>query len=106
LGPPIHSEEASLLPASHALKGAGWGRHQKCFCFGVINQSIIVWTPKTKSLLSSFYKREEFPLFGKEGLGEIFATICLFNYRLLSTSHAAHDIPPSISKYLDGSILF
>jgi len=24
------------------------------------------------------------PLFGKEGLGEIFATICLFNYGLLS----------------------
>jgi hypothetical protein len=26
---------------------------------------------KTKSLLPSLYKREEFPLFGKEGLGEI-----------------------------------
>jgi hypothetical protein len=24
------------------------------------------------------------PLFGKEGLGEIFTTICLFNYGLLS----------------------
>ena len=30
------------------------------------------------------YKREEFPLFGKEGLGEIFATICLFNHGLFS----------------------
>jgi hypothetical protein len=28
------------------------------------NQSIIVWTLKTKSLLPSLYKREEFPLFG------------------------------------------
>jgi hypothetical protein len=47
------------------------------------SQSIIVWTRKTKSLLPSLYppgqrpswaggKREEFPLFGKEGLGEIF----------------------------------
>ena len=49
------------------------------------NQSIIVWTLKTKSLLPSLYKREEFPLFGKEGLGEIFTTICLFNYGLLSS---------------------
>jgi hypothetical protein len=31
------------------------------------NQSIIVWTLKTKSLLPSLYKREELPLFGKEG---------------------------------------
>jgi hypothetical protein len=59
-----------------------------------------------KSLLSSLYKREEFPLFGKEGFGEIFATICLFNYGLLSTPHAAHDTHPTISKYLDDSILF
>jgi hypothetical protein len=29
-------------------------------------------------------KREEFPLFGKEGSGEIFRTICLLNYELLS----------------------
>jgi hypothetical protein len=36
------------------------------------NQSIIVWTLKTKSLLLSLYKREELPLFGKEGRGEIF----------------------------------
>jgi hypothetical protein len=35
------------------------------------------------------YKREEFPLFGKEGLGEIFTTICLFNYGLLSKYEAA-----------------
>ncbi len=48
------------------------------------SQSIIVWTLNTKSLLPSLYKREEFPLFGKEGLGEISTTICLFNYGLLS----------------------
>ncbi len=56
------------------------------------NQSIIVRTSKTKSLLPSLYKREEFPLFGifflpsagKEGLEEIFTTICLFNYGLFS----------------------
>ena len=29
----------------------------------VTNQSIIVWILNTKSLLSSLYKREEFPLF-------------------------------------------
>jgi hypothetical protein len=39
-------------------------------------------TSKTKSLLPSLYKREDFPLFGKGGLGEIF-TICLFNHGLL-----------------------
>jgi TolB-like protein len=49
------------------------------------SQSIMVWTSKTKSLLSSLYKREEFPLFGKEGLGEIFAMTCFFNYGLLSS---------------------
>ena len=43
-------------------------------------------TPETKSLLPSLCKREEFPLFGKEGLGEIFTTISLFNYGLLSNS--------------------
>ena len=37
-----------------------------------IYQSIIIWTRKTKSLLPSLYKREELPLFGKEGRGEIF----------------------------------
>jgi hypothetical protein len=31
-----------------------------------------MWTPKIKSLLLSLYKREELPLFGKEGRGEIF----------------------------------
>jgi len=41
----------------------------------LFNQSIIVWTLKTKSLLPSLYKREKFPLFEKEGLGEIFTTI-------------------------------
>jgi len=30
-------------------------------------------------------QREEFPLFGKEGLGEILTTISLFNYGLLSS---------------------
>ena len=65
-----------------------------CVC---INQSIIVRTSKTKSLLSSLYKREvevtlredslrEFPLFGKEGVGEIFTTICLFNDGLVNTN--------------------
>jgi len=39
---------------------------------------------KTKSLPPSLCKREEFSLFGKEGLGEIFTTICLFNYGLPS----------------------
>jgi hypothetical protein len=37
----------------------------------IINESIIVWTLKTKSLLLSLYKREALPLFGKEGRGEI-----------------------------------
>ncbi len=37
----------------------------------LINQSIIILTPNTKSLLPSLYKREEIPLFGKEGSGEI-----------------------------------
>jgi hypothetical protein len=31
------------------------------------NQSIIVWTPETKSLLPSLYKREEFPSLAKRG---------------------------------------
>jgi len=44
---------------------------------------MIVWPLKTKSLLPSLYKREEFPLFGKEGLGEIFTTIYLLNYGLI-----------------------
>jgi len=52
----------------------------------ITNQSIIVWTLKTKSLLPSLYKREEFPLFGKEGSGEIFTTICFFCYGLLNNS--------------------
>jgi hypothetical protein len=39
---------------------------------------------KIKSLLPSLYKREEFPLFGKEGLGEIFGKPCLLNHGLLS----------------------
>jgi hypothetical protein len=50
------------------------------------NQSMIKWTLETKSLLPSLYKREGFPLFGKEGSGEIFREICLLNYGLLSNS--------------------
>jgi len=49
---------------------------------------------KAKSLLPSLYKREEFPLFGKEGLGEIFTTICLFNYGLLSNFNLEEWIYP------------
>ena len=37
------------------------------FIRSITNQSIIIWTPKTKSLLPSLYEREELPLFGKEG---------------------------------------
>jgi len=37
-----------------------------------------------KSLLTSLYQREELPLFGKEGLGEIFGKWCLVHYGLLS----------------------
>jgi len=33
-----------------------------------------------KSFLSSLCKREEFPLFGKEGSGEILRRICLLDY--------------------------
>jgi len=54
--------------------------------FEVISQSKIVETLETKSVLPSLYEREEFPLFGKEGWGEIFRTICLLNYGLLSSS--------------------
>ena len=35
--------------------------------YELTNQPIIVWTLKTKFLLPSLYKREELPLFGKEG---------------------------------------
>jgi hypothetical protein len=52
------------------------------------------------------YKREEFPLFGKEGLGEIFATICLLNYGLLSTPHAAHDTHPTPFQNILTSVSF
>ena len=37
-----------------------------------------------KSLLTSLFQREELPLFGKEGRGEIFRQLCPFNYGLLS----------------------
>jgi hypothetical protein len=37
-----------------------------------------------KSLLTSLFQREELPLFGKEGRGEIFRQLCTFNYGLLS----------------------
>jgi len=32
--------------------------------FSFTNQSIIIWTLKTKFLLTSLYRREELPLFG------------------------------------------
>jgi len=51
----------------------------------LISPYIIVWTSKTKSLLSSLYEREEFPLFGKEGGGEIFVKLLSLNRR---TTHA------------------
>src|SRR4030043_2421384 len=35
------------------------------------NQFIIEWTLKTKSLLPSLYKREEFPLFGRRPIGPL-----------------------------------
>jgi hypothetical protein len=37
-----------------------------------------------KSLLTSLFQREELPLFGKEGRGEIFRQLFPFNYGLLS----------------------
>jgi hypothetical protein len=33
----------------------------------LINQTLVLKTPKTKSLLSSLYKREEFPSLKKRG---------------------------------------
>src|SRR4030066_2443687 len=71
-----------------------------------INQSIVIWTPKTKSLLPSLYSPRKrwrsgqkggiTPLWppahrasgpeGKEGRGEIFKRVCLLNYGLLSNS--------------------
>jgi hypothetical protein len=48
-----------------------------------------VWTLESKSFLSSLYKREEFPLFGKEGSGEIFGRKYLFNYEHLSKIKSA-----------------
>jgi len=69
---------------------------------------------KTKSLPSSLCKREEFPLFGKwfdkahhpelaegEGLGEIFVTICLFNYGLLSESILPQFFPKKLAEEKD-----
>jgi len=58
-----------------ALRASDFERSMAKWCLGVIayismvvsNQSIIVWTLKTKSLLPSLYKREELLLFGKEG---------------------------------------
>jgi hypothetical protein len=37
-----------------------------------------------------------FPLFGKEGLGEIFGRMCLINYGLLSNSKNCDLLPQSI----------
>jgi hypothetical protein len=45
----------------------------------MMNQVIIVQILQTKSLLTSLYKKEELPLFGKEGLGEIFGKTCFLN---------------------------
>jgi len=35
----------------------------------ITNQSIIVWTPKTKSLLPSLYKGRNYPSLAKRGEG-------------------------------------
>jgi hypothetical protein len=44
-----------------------------------------LYTPTLPCLPAGrLYKKEEFPLFEKEGLGEIFRTISLLNYGLLS----------------------
>jgi hypothetical protein len=48
-----------------------WRRKPPSQVFLFYHQSIFIWTLKTKSLLPSLYKREELPLFGKEGRGEI-----------------------------------
>jgi hypothetical protein len=48
-------------------------------------------TLETKSLLASLFKGEEFPLFSKDGLGEIFRKICLLNYGLLSNFEVLRD---------------
>jgi hypothetical protein len=45
----------------------------------VINQPIMIWTSETKSLLPSLYKREELPLFGKEGEGRFSEAYVFFN---------------------------
>jgi hypothetical protein len=45
--------------------------------FRITNRSVIIWTGKIKSLLPSLYKREELPLFGKEGQGR-FSEACVF----------------------------
>jgi hypothetical protein len=43
----------------------------RCAAASFTNKSIIVWTSKTKSLLPSLYKREEFPLFGRRRIGPL-----------------------------------
>ena len=48
----------------------------------ITNQSIIVWTLKTKSLLPPFTKGPAIRGIWKRG--EIFGRICLINYGLLS----------------------
>jgi hypothetical protein len=42
-----------------------------CLLKGFIKSLIIVTTSFPKSLLTSFFQREEIPLFEKEGTGEI-----------------------------------
>jgi hypothetical protein len=48
-------------------------------------------SPKTKSLLPSLYKREELPLFEKEGRGEILQIIIIDRVwvRVCPVSHPA-----------------
>jgi len=48
--------------------------------------NLAVWNKPFKIPPHLLFQREEFPLFSKEGLGEIFTTKCLFNYGLLSNS--------------------
>ena len=64
---------------------------------------------KRGKFFSSLYKKEELPLFGKEGRGEIFGKICLLNYELIKLK--IEDVTPNHPfkhpfKYLDPSILF
>jgi hypothetical protein len=51
----------------------------------MITSKISLYPPfRREEGYSPLYRREKFPLIEKEGLVEIFATICLFDYWLLS----------------------